>query len=183
MKDENRTSDNPVQDLLHAVVVRAAEDYREAKVKMMIKPKSAAAGKTAKECREFFLSPEFSAYTTVEGAFILEKLDQELDAFKAKYKEYLDLESKMLQEAKEAARLFMQKVACECEEEAQILKYLLYSKKENVHDLIFTLRDQQMEMPSYARKQLPYPMFVSVMLKACADLKEDIIDGKEKLWD
>ena len=36
----------------------------------------------------------------MEGAFILEKLDQELDAFKAEYKEYLDLESKMLQEAK-----------------------------------------------------------------------------------
>jgi hypothetical protein len=54
---------------------------------------------------------------------------------------------------------------------------------QKVHDLILKLRDQQMEMPAYARKQLPYPMFVSVMLKACADLKEDIIDAKEKLWD
>ena len=181
MKDEKRTSDNPVQDLLHAVVVRAAEDYREAKVKMMIKPESSSARKTAKECREFFLSPEFSAYTTVEGAFILEKLDQELDAFKAKYKEYLDLESKMLQEAKEAARLFMQKDACECEEEAQILKYLLYSKKENVHDLIFTLRDQQMEMPSYVRKQLQVPTLENVMLKARTELMEDSRNGKDSL--
>ena len=181
MKDENRTSDNPVQDLLHAVVVRAADDYREAKVKMMIKPESSSARKTAKECREFFLSPEFSAYTTVEGAFILEKLDQELDAFKAKYKEYLDLESKMLQEAKEAARLFMQKDACECEEEAQILKYLLYSKKENVHDLIFTLRDQQMEMPPYARKQLQVPTLENVMLKARTELMEDSRNGKDSL--
>ena len=181
MKDENRTSDNPVQDLLHAVVVRAADDYREARVKMMIKPESSSARKTAKECREFFLSPEFSAYTTVEGAFILEKLDQELDAFKAKYKEYLDLEAKMLQEAKEAARLFMQKDACECEEEAQILKYLLYSKKENVHDLIFTLRDQQMEMPSYARKQLQVPTLENVMLKARLDLMEDSRNGKDSL--
>ncbi len=181
MKDENRYSDNPVQDLLHAVVVQAADDYREAKVKMMIKPESSSARKTAKECREFFLSPEFSAYTTVEGAFILEKLDQELDAFKAKYKEYLDLESKMLQEAKEAARLFMQKDACECEEEAQILKYLLYSKKENVHDLIFTLRDQQMEMPPYARKQLQVPTLENVMLKARTGLMEDNRNGKESL--
>ena len=181
MKDENRYSDNPVQDLLTAVVVRAADDYREAKVKMMIKPESSSARKTAKECREFFLSPEFSAYTTVEGAFILEKLDQELDAFKAKYKEYLDLESKMLQEAKEAARLFMQKDACECEEEAQILKYLLYSKKENVHDLIFTLRDQQMEMPPYARKQLQVPTLENVMLKARTDLMEDSRNGKDGL--
>ena len=77
MKDENRTSDNPVQDLLHAVVVRAADDYREANVKMIMKPSNYNARKTAKECRAFFLSPEFSAYTTVEGAFILEKLDQE----------------------------------------------------------------------------------------------------------
>ena len=181
MKDENRYSDNPVQDLLTAVVVRAADDYREAKVKMMIKPESSSARKTAKECREFFLSPEFSAYTTVEGAFILEKLDQELEAFKAEYKEYLDLESKMLQEAREAARLFMQKDACECEEEAQILKYLLYSKKENVHDLIFTLRDQQMEMPSYARKQLQVPTLENVMLKARTELMEDSRNGKDSL--
>ena len=179
MKDENRTSDNPVQDLLHAVVVRAAEDYREAKVKMMMKPKSSAAGKTAKECRAFFLSPEFSAYTTVEGAFILEKLDQELEAFKAEYKEYLDLESKMLQEAKEAARLFMQKDACE--ERAQVLRCLLSSQMEKVTTLIYTLKDQQMEMPSYARKQLQVPTLENVMLKARTDLMEDSRNGKDGL--
>lgn len=179
MKDENRTSDNPVQDLLHAVVVRAADDYREAKVKMMIKPESSSARKTAKECREFFLSPEFSAYTTVEGAFILEKLDQELDAFKAKYKEYLDLESKMLQEAKEAAKLFLQKDASE--ERAQVLRCLLSSQMEKVTTLIYTLRDQQMEMPSYARKQLQVPTLENVMLKARLDLMEDIRNGKDGL--
>ncbi len=181
MKDENRTSDNPVQDLLHAVVVRAAEDYREAKVKMMIKPKSAAAGKTAKECRDFFLSPEFSAYTTVEGRFILEKLDQELDAFKVQYADYLKTEAEMLQEAREAARLYLRKR--ELEHQMSLLEKQFDPQHQKVHDLILKLRDQQMEMPAYARKQLPYPMFVSVMLKACADLKEDIIDGKEKLWD
>ena len=179
MKDENRTSDNPVQDLLNAVVVRAADDYREAKVKMMIKPESSSARKTAKECREFFLSPEFSAYTTVEGAFILEKLDQELDAFKAKYKEYLDLESKMLQEAKEAAKLFLQKDASE--ERAQVLRCLLSSQMEKVTTLIYTLRDQQMEMPSYARKQLQVPTLENVMLKARLDLMEDIRNGKDGL--
>ena len=179
MKDENRYSDNPVQDLLNAVVVRAADDYREAKVKMMIKPESSSARKTAKECREFFLSPEFSAYTTVEGAFILEKLDQELDAFKAKYKEYLDLESKMLQEAKEAAKLFLQKDASE--ERAQVLRCLLSSQMEKVTTLIYTLRDQQMEMPSYARKQLQVPTLENVMLKARLDLMEDIRNGKDGL--
>ena len=181
MKDENRYSDNPVQDLLHAVVVRAADDYREAKVKMMIKPESSSARKTAKECREFFLSPEFSAYTTVEGAFILEKLDQELDAFRAEYKEYLDLESKMLQEAREAARLYLRKK--EYEVQLSLLEKQFNPQNRKVHDLIYILRDKQMEMPAYARKQLPYPMFENVMLKACAALKEDIIDGKEKLWD
>lgn len=179
MKDENRYSDNPVQDLLTAVVVRAADDYREAKVKMMIKPESSSARKTAKECREFFLSPEFSAYTTVEGAFILEKLDQELDAFKAEYKEYLDLEAKMLQEAREAARLFMQKDACE--ERAQVLRCLLSSQMEKVTTLIYTLRDQQMEMPSYARKQLQVPTLENVMLKARTDLMEDSRNGKDGL--
>ena len=99
MKDEKRTSENPVQDLLHAVVVRAAEDYREAQVKYLMKSSNYNAGKMAKECREFFLSPEFSAYTTVEGRFILEKLDQELDAFKVQYADYLKTEAEMLQEA------------------------------------------------------------------------------------
>ena len=181
MKDENRTSDNPVQDLLHAVVVRAADDYREANVKMIMKPSNYNARKTAKKCRAFFLSPEFSAYTTVEGAFILEKLDQEYEAFKVQYADYLKTEALMLQEAREAARLFLQKDACECEEEAQILKYLLYSKKENVHDLIFTLRDQQMEMPPYARKQLQVPTLENVMLKARTELMEDSRNGKDSL--
>ena len=179
MKDENRTSDNPVQDLLHAVVVRAADDYREANVKMIMKPSNYNARKTAKECRAFFLSPEFSAYTTVEGAFILEKLDQELEAFKAEYKEYLDLEAKMLQEAREAARLFMQKDACE--ERAQVLRCLLSSQMEKVTTLIYTLRDQQMEMPSYARKQLQVPTLENVMLKARTGLMEDNRNGKESL--
>ena len=179
MKDENRYSDNPVQDLLHAVVVRAADDYREANVKMIMKPSNYNARKTAKECRAFFLSPEFSAYTTVEGAFILEKLDQELEAFKAEYKEYLDLEAKMLQEAREAARLFMQKDACE--ERAQVLRCLLSSQMEKVTTLIYTLRDQQSEMPSYARKQLQVPTLENVMLKARTDLMEDSRNGKDGL--
>ena len=181
MKDENRYSDNPVQDLLNAVVVRAAEDYREAQVKYLMKPSNYYARKMAKECREFFLSPEFSAYTTVEGAFILQKLDQELDAFKVQYTDYLKTEALMLKEAREEAKLFMEKDSCECEEEARILKYLLYSKKENVHDLIYKLREQQMEMPYYARKLLQYPTFENVMLKVCADLREDIRNGKDSL--
>ena len=179
MKDEKRTSDNPVQDLLNAVVVRAADDYREANVKMIMKPSNYNARKTAKECRAFFLSPEFSAYTTVEGAFILEKLDQELDAFKVQYADYLKTEALMLQEAREAARLFMQKDACE--ERAKVLRCLLSSQMEKVTTLIYTLRDQQMEMPSYARKQLQVPTLENVMLKARTELMEDSRNGKDSL--
>ena len=179
MKDENRTSDNPVQDLLNAVVVRAADDYREANVKMIMKPSNYNARKTAKECRAFFLSPEFSAYTTVEGAFILEKLDQEYEAFKVQYADYLKTESLILQEAREAARLYLRK--CELEHQMSLLEKQFDPQHQKVHDLILKLRDQQMEMPAYARKQLPYPMFVSVMLKACADLKEDSRNGKDSL--
>ena len=181
MKDEKRTSYNPVQDLLNAVVVRAAEDYREANVLMILKPSSYSARKTAKECRSFFLSPEFSAYTTVEGAFILEKLDHEYEAFKVQYADYLKTEAQMLQEAREAARLFLQKDACE--ERAHVLRALLSSQMETVTTLICTLKDQQMEMPSCARKQLQVPTLENVMLKARTELMEDIYDGKEKLWD
>ena len=179
MKDENRTSDNPVQDLLHAVVVRAANDYREANVKMIMKPSNYNAGKTAKECRDFFLSPEFSAYTTVEGRFILEKLDQEYEAFKVQYADYLKTEALMLQEARETARLFLQKDACE--ERAHVLRALLSSQMETVTTLICTLKDQQMEMPSYARKQLQVPTLENVMLKARTELMEDSRNGTDGL--
>ena len=181
MKDEKRTSENPVQDLLNAVVVRAAEDYREAQVKYLMKSSNYHAGKTVKECRDFFLSPEFSAYTTVEGAFILAKLDKELDAFKVQYADYLKTEEEMLQEAREAARLYLRK--CELERQMSRLEKQFDPQHGKVHDLIDILRDKQMEMPYYARKLLQYPTFVNVMLKATADLKEDIRNGKEKLWD
>ncbi len=181
MKDENRYSDNPVQDLLNAVVVRAAEDYREAQVKYLMKSSNYHAGKTVKECRDFFLSPEFSAYTTVEGAFILAKLDKELDAFKVQYADYLKTEEEMLQEAREAARLYLRKR--DLEYQMSRLEKQFDPQHGKVHDLIYILRDKQMEMPYYARKLLQYPTFVNVMLKATADLKEDIRNGKEKLWD
>ena len=181
MKDEKRTSENPVQDLLNAVVVRAAEDYREAQVKYLMKSSNYHAGKMAKECRDFFLSPEFSAYTTVEGRFILEKLDQEYEAFKVQYADYVKTEELMLQEAREAARLYLRK--CELERQMSRLEKQFDPQHGKVHDLIDILRDKQMEMPYYARRLLQYPTFVNVMLKATADLKEDIRNGKEKLWD
>ena len=146
---------------------------------MLIKPESYTAKKTVKECRDFFLSPQFGVYTTVEGKSILEKLDQEYEVFKLQYDDYLKTEAEMLQEAREAARLYLRKK--EYEHQLSLLEKQFQPQNNKVYDLIWKLQGQQTWMPPYARKLLHYPTFENVMLKACADLKEDIRNGKDRL--
>ena len=77
MKIENRYTENPVQNLLNAVVVQAAEDYRMYSAKLLKKPKSKQAAEEKEMIRSFFLSQYFEMYTTVEGEYILKKLESE----------------------------------------------------------------------------------------------------------
>ena len=77
MKREFVFSGDPVQDLLNAVVVQAAEDHREAFVERLEKPGSFTAKEMLEETEAFFLSEDFRLYTTANGRMILERLQEE----------------------------------------------------------------------------------------------------------
>ena len=77
MKINDHYHKGPVQDLLNAVVVQAAEDYREYSAKLIVKPGSRQAAKDLEEVISFFLSEDFCFYTKVGGDYILKKLEEE----------------------------------------------------------------------------------------------------------
>ena len=109
MKVSDRFHKGPVQDLLNAVVVQAAEDYREYSAKLIVKPGSRQAAKDLEEVKSFFLSEDFCFYTKVGGDYILKKLNEELVSFKDAYEVYRQTEADLQQEARDYARLLLQK--------------------------------------------------------------------------
>ncbi len=76
-KKEVLFSGDPVQDLLNAVVVQAAEDYREAYISLVGKPGNRKDTRMLEETEQFFLSPYFGVYTTADGKAILRELIKE----------------------------------------------------------------------------------------------------------
>ncbi len=76
-KQEILFSGDPVQDLLNAVVVQAAEDYREAYINLVGKPGNRKDLRMLEETELFFLSPYFGLYTTADGKAILRELIKE----------------------------------------------------------------------------------------------------------
>lgn len=66
-----------IQDLLNAVVIRAAEDFREYSVKLLQNPEDEEAAREKEEVIAFFLSQDFKVYTTVSGKMILTRLEAE----------------------------------------------------------------------------------------------------------
>ena len=180
MKINDHYHKGPVQDLLNAVVVQAVEDYREYSAKLIVKPGSRQAAKDLEEVKSFFLSENFYFYTKVGGDYILKKLNEELSGFENAYKVYRQTEADLQQEARNYARLLLQKQKCEADAAAIEKEFPDAEKK--VHGLIRNLREQQIKMPEYARKLVKYPKFDTVMVLATEQLKEDILNGKESLW-
>ena len=180
MKVSDRFHKGPVQDLLNAVVVQAAEDYREYSAKLIVKPGSRQAAKDLEEVKSFFLSEDFCFYTKVGGDYILKKLNEELSGFENAYEVYRQTEADLQQEARNYARLLLQKQ--KCESDAAAIEKEFPDAENKVHVLIRNLREQQIKMPEYARKLVKYPKFDTVMVLATEQLKEDILNGKESLW-
>ena len=180
MKVSDRFHKGPVQDLLNAVVVQAANDYREYAAKLIVKPGSRQAATDLKEVKSFFLSADFCFYTSVSGGYILKKLEEELAAFDDVYQVYRQTEAELKRAARRAAKLLLQKQKCEAN--AAAIEKELPDAEKKVHGLIRNLREQQMKMPDYARKLVKYPKFDPVMVLATKQLKEDILNGKESLW-
>ena len=108
MKENERFHKGPVQDLLNAVVVQAALDYRESAAKLIVKPGSRQAAKDLKEVKSFFLSADFCFYTSVSGEYILKKLEEELAAFDDAFQVYRQTDAVLRQEARNYARLLLQ---------------------------------------------------------------------------
>ena len=110
----------------------------------------------------------------------MEKLEKELSVFEEDYRFYRQTEADLQQEARNYARLFLQKQ--KCESDAAAIEKEFPDAEKKVHALIRNLREQQMKMPEYARKLVKYPKFDTVMVLATEQLKEDILNGKESLW-
>ena len=96
MKREFVFSGDPVQDLLNAVVVQAAEDHREAFVKRLEKPGSLTAREMLEETEAFFLSEDFRVYTTANGRLILERLKKEEADVEETVRAISDLQKELL---------------------------------------------------------------------------------------
>ena len=53
---------------------------------------------------------------------------------------------------------------------------------EKVKKLVCSLKEQQMALPSYARRLVRVPKYETAMQKAYAKVQEDVLNGKEDLW-
>ena len=67
-----------IQDLLNAVVIQAAEDFRYYSVRLILNPKSREWKKRKDNVIRFFLSKDFNAFTRVQGKYILTRLQKEI---------------------------------------------------------------------------------------------------------
>ena len=110
----------------------------------------------------------------------MKKLNEELSGFENAYEGYRQTEADLQQEARNYARLLLQKQ--KCESDAAAIEKEFPDAENKVHVLIRNLREQQIKMPEYARKLVKYPKFDTVMVLATEQLKEDILNGKESLW-
>ena len=65
------------EELANAIIIRAAEDWREAKRKLQKHPGCAEAKAVVKETESFFLSRDYAALTTYDGRKLLKRLKEE----------------------------------------------------------------------------------------------------------
>ena len=84
-----------MQGLFNAVVVQAADDYREATVTLMEKPDDKNALAMLEDCRSFFLSEDFCFFTSVPGADILHRLEMEQEDNRKKVEAFRELKAEL----------------------------------------------------------------------------------------
>ena len=180
MKTNNRYRENPVQDLLNAVVVQAAEDYRDYCARLLKDPDDQEAKKEREAVRRFFLSEDFKVYTTVSGSHILSRLEDEQKDVKLSYQKYQDRVAEATLEARKCAKLLMQ---CQVrEEEAENLLQKGQEQEKLVRNLIAELRAEKDKLPKEVRSLVRVMSYECLMEKAYRQLEEDIQNGKEELW-
>ena len=70
---------DPMQMLAEAIVVQAAEDYREALRKLKINPVNGEALRMKKECERFFRSRWYRMLTRVNSRMIMRRIQEEME--------------------------------------------------------------------------------------------------------
>ena len=84
-----------MQGLFNAVVVQAADDYREATVTLMEKPDDKNALAMLEDCRSFFLSDDICFFTSIPGADILHRLEREQEENRKKVEAFRELKAEL----------------------------------------------------------------------------------------
>lgn len=65
------------ENLANAIIEQAANDFREAKLRLQKNARDAEAEKTYREVKRFFRSAWFSRLTPLDSELLLEKLEEE----------------------------------------------------------------------------------------------------------
>ena len=71
---------NPFEELANAIVIQAARDYTKALKKLKKYPRDAEAKQMRNDCENFFRSPWYKTLTSVDGEFLIRKLQAEVAA-------------------------------------------------------------------------------------------------------
>ena len=77
MKSTNKLERRQYQELTNAIIIQAAEDYREALQKLKINPAYKEALWTRAECERFFHSDWYRMLTRVDGTWLQKQLQKE----------------------------------------------------------------------------------------------------------
>ena len=180
MKISDHFNKGPVQDLLNAVVVQAAEDYREYSAKLLVHPDDRGAAEGKEEVESFFLSEDFMIYTTLAGSYLLRKHEEEQKEVETAYLAYKAREADLLAEARQCAKLLMQWQKQEDDNEELLARGR--EQESRLHSMIADLQNEKRKLPKAVGKAVRVMSYETVMYKAYAYLKEDIRNGKEDLW-
>ena len=68
----------PYQDLAEAIIVRGANDWREATLRLKRRPGHKTSREKKAECERFFRSAWFTELTSIDGELILRMLEEEM---------------------------------------------------------------------------------------------------------
>ena len=143
-----------IQDLLNAVVIQAAEDFRDISVKLLMDPENSDLKREKNKIIRFFLSKDFNAFTRVQGKYILTRLQKEVTDLEKTYGFVKTVRAVLLLKAEKAAEIFLQngKVPAEAEERIRLI--------------LSQLQEMQKDLPYYAKQLLTVPRYEDLMAEA-----------------
>ena len=177
MKTNERYYKDVVQDLLNAVVVQAADDYRGYSMKLIARPQHREAKEGMEEVTSFFLSPRFGWFTTVSGTYILKRLAEEQQKMREDYADWLEEKARLEQEERILAKLLLQwKVTG-----SEGIRQQGAVQEEKVESLLKDLEKKRQAFPLTIRRYLPVLRQEVEIEKAYRLLQEEITNGEEKL--